>query len=219
VTRGRILVVEDDVALAALVTEELEVAGYEVQRATTGSEGLGEVALHPFDLVLLDLNLPDGDGLEVAERLRDDGVAVLMMTARGDVESRVAGFDAGATDYVPKPFDVRELLARVHARMRERVGGEVLERGDVAYEVETRTVRAAGGSITLPPREAELLQLLMAHPGRVFSRADIEHRLHQGELPASNTIQVHVSQLRRRLAEIGVRTLVRTVRGRGYTVP
>jgi DNA-binding response OmpR family regulator len=189
-------------------SEELEVAGYEVQRATTGSEGLGEVALHPFDLVLLDLNLPDGDGLEVAERLRDDGVAVLMMTARGDVESRVAGFDAGATDYVPKPFDVRELLARVHARMRERVGGEVLERGDVAYEVETRTVRAAGGSITL-----------MAHPGRVFSRADIEHRLHQGELPASNTIQVHVSQLRRRLAEIGVRTLVRTVRGRGYTVP
>lgn len=217
-TRARLLVVEDDPALAKLMASELEAAGYDVATAATGGEGLAEAALRPFDLVLLDLGLPDLDGLEVAERLRDDGVAILMVTARADVESRVAGLYAGASDYLAKPFDVRELVARVHARVREVAGDEVLRHGPIAFTPETRTVRAHDASLVLPEREAEVLRLLLAHPGRVFSRDELEHRLYGDEPPASNTVQVYVSQLRRKLGALGAGPVVRTVRGKGYTV-
>lgn len=215
---GTILVIEDDRTLCALVASELRECGYEVVEATSGSDGLAHAAQRPFDLVLLDLNLPDVDGLEVAERLRDDELPILMMTARADVESRLAGLYAGASDYLPKPFDVRELMARVHARLRDRLGGDVLRHGPLEFEVVTRTARADGKSVTLPAREGELLRLLLAHKGRVFSRDELEHRLYDGDPPASNTVQVFVSQLRRRLAQIGVDQVVRTVRGKGYTV-
>lgn len=216
--RGRILVIEDDPALAGLVAEELRAGGYDVTHAATGGDGLAEAALQPFDLVLLDLGLPDVDGLEVAERLRDDDVPILMVTARGDVESRVQGLYAGASDYLTKPFDVRELVARVHARLRETLGGEVLRHGELEFVPDTRTVRVAERTLILPEREGEVLRLLLAHPGRVFSRAELEHRIYQGEPPTSNTVQVYISQLRRKLAELGLGPVVRTVRGKGYTV-
>lgn len=216
--RARILVIEDDPALAGLVAEELGAGGYDVTQAATGGDGLAEAALHPFDLVLLDLGLPDVDGLEVAERLRDDGLPILMVTARGDVESRVQGLYAGASDYLTKPFDVRELVARVHARLRETLGGEVLRHGELEYVPDTRTVRVEQRTLVLPEREGEVLRLLLAHPGRVFSRAELEHRVYHGEPPSSNTVQVYISQLRRKLAELGLGPVVRTVRGKGYTV-
>lgn len=216
--RGAILVIEDDRGLSSLVAEELREYGYDVVEAASGGDGLAHAALQPFDLVLLDLNLPDLDGLEVAERLRDDELPILMMTARSDVESRLVGLYAGASDYLSKPFDVRELLARVHARIRERLGGDVLRHGALEFEVATRTARSAGRTVILPEREGELLRLLLAHKGRVFSRDELEHRLYDGVPPASNTVQVYVSQVRRKLAGIGVDQVVRTVRGKGYTV-
>lgn len=215
---GTILLIEDDRALSSLVAVELRACGYDVVEAASGGDGLAHAALQPFDLVLLDLNLPDVDGLEVAERLRDDELPILMMTARSDVESRLVGLYAGASDYLTKPFDVRELLARVHARIRERLGGDVLRHGTLEFEVATRTARADGRTVTLPDREGELLRLLLAHKGRVFSRDELEHRLYGGEPPGSNTVQVYVSQVRRKLAGIGVDQVVRTVRGKGYTV-
>ncbi|MDZ7801937.1 MAG: response regulator transcription factor [Trueperaceae bacterium] len=217
-TRGRILFIEDDGALRDLVARELRTLGYEVIEAGTGGDGLGEAALKAFDLAVLDLNLPDMDGLEVAERLRDDEVPILMLTARTDVDSRVAGLYAGASDYVPKPFDVRELVARVHVRMRESAGSDVLEYGSLRLQVETRTLRAGGREVVLPEREAELLRLLLAHPGKVFTRDELERRLYDGELPESNTVQVFVSQVRRKLADLGENDVIQTVRGKGYTV-
>lgn len=217
-TRGRILFIEDDAALRDLVARELRTLGYEVIEAGTGGDGLGEAALKAFDLAVLDLNLPDMDGLEVAERLRDDEVPILMLTARTDVDSRVAGLYAGASDYVPKPFDVRELVARVHVRMRESAGSDVLEYGSLRLQVETRTLRAGGREVVLPEREAELLRLLLAHPGKVFTRDELERRLYDGELPESNTVQVFVSQVRKKLADLGENDVIQTVRGKGYTV-
>lgn len=217
-TRGRILFIEDDAALRDLVARELRTLGYEVIEAGTGGEGLGEAALKAFDLAVLDLNLPDMDGLEVAERLRDDEVPILMLTARTDVDSRVAGLYAGASDYVPKPFDVRELVARVHVRMRESAGSDVLEYGSLRLHVEARALRSGEREVVLPEREAELLRLLLAHPGKVFTREDLERRLYDGELPESNTVQVFVSQVRKKLADLGENDVIQTVRGKGYTV-
>jgi len=217
---AHLLVVEDDARLRALVTEALASAGHRVTAVATGGDGLAAAALGDVDLVVLDLNLPDVDGLEVARRLRADGeAAILMLTARGDVGSRVEGLYAGAADYLTKPFDVRELLARVHARLRERRGlDDVVEHAGVRAHADTRVVRVGEAGAALPELEFEVLRLLLASPGRVFSRDDLERRLYGDDLPGSNTVEVKVYQLRRRLKALGVGDLIRTVRGKGYTI-
>lgn len=218
-TRGRLLVIEDDARLRALVGDELGSAGFEVAAAATGGDGLAMAVDRPFDLVILDLNLPDVDGLEVAERLKaDDDVAILMLTARGDVDSRVDGLYAGANDYLTKPFDVRELIARVHVQLRERAGGDDVCHGDVRLHVPSCTVTYDGRSVVLPEREGEILRLLLTHPGKVFSRDDLERRLYGADVPGSNTVEVFVYQLRQKLARIGVQELIRTIRRKGYMV-
>lgn len=217
--RGRVLVVEDDPRLRSLLREALEREGHRATVVGTGSDALVASMDAAHDLVILDLNLPDVDGLEVAERLRGDDVPILMLTARGDVGSRVQGLYAGAADYVTKPFDLAELLARVHVRLRERrVDTDVVEHAGLVLRPATREVAGRAGRAALPDLEFELLRLLVAHPGRVWSREDLEHRLYGGALPASNTVEVFVSKLRRRLRDLGHDDLIRTVRGRGYTV-
>lgn len=217
--RGRLLLIEDDARLRALVRGELEAAGFETATAATGGDGLALTVERAFDLVILDLNLPDVDGLEVARRLKaDDDVPILMLTARGDVDSRVEGLYAGANDYLTKPFDLRELVARVHVQLRERAGSEEVRHGDVVLHVPSGTATHDGASVVLPEREAEILRLLLTHPGRVFSRDDLERRLYGPDAPESNTIEVFVYGLRQKLASIGVRDLVRTLRRKGYTV-
>lgn len=217
--RGRLLLVEDDARLRTLVEQELGAAGFEVASAATGGDGLAMAVERPYDLVILDLNLPDVDGLEVAERLKaDEDVAILMLTARGDVASRVDGLYAGASDYLTKPFDVRELVARIHVQLRERAGGEEVRHGDVVLHVPSCTVAHGAERIVLPEREGEILRLLMGHPGRVFSRDDLERRLYGPDAPESNTVEVFVYQLRQKLASIGVDGLIRTIRRKGYTV-
>lgn len=218
-TRPRILVVEDDGALARLVVEQLTHAGYRAEAVGLGREALARAAAEPFELVVLDLNLPDVDGIEVAEGLRAVGdAAILMLTARADVDSRVEGLYAGASDYLSKPFSVQELLARVHVRLRERRATGVIRAGDLELDPAALTCRCGERTVVLPERECELLGLLLRHPGRLFSRDDIERALYGPDVPESNTVEVFVYNLRRRLGELGHRQLIRTVRNRGYMV-
>jgi len=214
-----VLVVEDDARLRGLVREALEATGHRVTAVGTGGDALLRALEGGIDLVLLDLNLPDVDGIEVARRLADEGVPIVMLTARGDVASRVEGLYAGAADYVTKPFELQELLARVHVRLRERGAGEgAIERAGLRLQTDVRTLWAGDAQVTLPEREAELLRLLLTHPGRVFSREDLEVRLYGDDPPDSNTVEVFVYQLRRRIRALGAADPIRTVRGKGYTV-
>ena len=219
--RAHLLVVEDDPRLQGLLRDAFETAGHRVTVVGTGGEGLVAALDGDVDLVVLDLNLPDVDGVEVARRLRADGdVAILMLTARGDVASRVEGLYAGAADYVTKPFDVEELLARVHARLRERrSAGAAVAHAGIELRPDALSVATSSGAAVLPELEFELLRLLLGHPGRVWSRDDLERKLYGDDLPESNTVEVFVSKLRKRLRALGVPDdLIRTVRGKGYTV-
>lgn len=215
-----VLVVEDDPKLATLLSQELSHEGYRVEVVGTGADALLLVEDQEFDLILLDLNLPDFDGLEVAELVRKRSEAsILMLTARADVESRVKGLYAGASDYLAKPFSIQELLARVHARVRERERPQVLEAAGVTLDPSSASCTVAGDPVSLTAREFELLALLLEHRGRIFSREELERRLYQGETPGSNTVEVFVSKLRTKLRDAGEGALVQTVRGAGYVVP
>ena len=214
----RILVVEDDGRLRTLLEQELTLAGHEVVAVGTAGEGLYRAEEEPFDLMLLDLNLPDGDGLEVAERLRGRrDVPIVMLTARVDVDSRVEGLYAGAADYVAKPFSLPELLARVHVRLRERAGPARPAYADLVLDPAGSLALGPGGEEALPEREFTILRLLVEHPGRLFPRDEIERRLYTNDqAPGSNTVEVFVHHLRRRLDRLGVAARIRTVRGKGY---
>ncbi|MFO7545733.1 MAG: response regulator transcription factor [Trueperaceae bacterium] len=216
---GRLLVVEDDMQLSAMLREQLAIAGYLVEVAGTLADARGAMAEALFDLVVLDLQLPDGDGLTLAEEIRrDDEVAVLILSARADVESRVAGLYAGASDYVTKPFSVQELLARIHVRLRERGQAETLRYRDLELDPRTGRCDVGDQNVLLPEREAAVLALLLRYRGRVFSQADLERALYGADVPESNTIEVFVYNLRRKLAGLGHRDVIRTVRNRGYVI-
>ena len=222
---NQILVVEDDLRLATLLRQELAHDGHRVTVVHNGTDALLEADERAFDLVILDLNLPDIDGLEVAERLRADAhsgseVSILMLTARGDVGSRVEGLYAGASDYLTKPFSVQELRARVHVRLRERSQpAEVLTFGVLSLEPAAGNCTAAGKPLPLTTLEFRLLELFLTHKGRIFSKEDLEDRLYGAErLPGSNTVEVFVSNLRRKLAAADLQGMIQTVRGMGYVV-
>lgn len=215
---ARILVVEDDARLRTLLEQELTRAGHAVVAVGTAGEGLYRAEGEPYDLMLLDLNLPDGDGVEVAERLRGRrDVPIVMLTARADVDSRVEGLYAGAADYVAKPFSLPELLARIHVRLRERAGPTRPAYADLELDPDASLAVGPAGEEALPEREFTLLRLLVEHPGRLFPRDEIERRLYtDDDAPGSNTVEVFVHHLRRRLDRLGVAVRIRTVRGKGY---
>jgi DNA-binding response OmpR family regulator len=222
----RVLVVEDDEGIARGLAAHLGRAGHAVD--CTGSIALAWRALtgEPYDVVLLDLGLPDGDGTELLRRLRaapagrlpEPGIPVLIMTARDQVASRIAGLDLGADDYLTKPFDPDELAARMRA-LRRRLAGRaqsVLRYGDLEVDPAAHTVLRAGAAVELQAREfSVLLALLEARP-HVLSRAQLEAKLYNWEqVLESNAIEVHVHKLRRKLGD----GLIRTVRGVGYFIP
>lgn len=216
-----ILVVEDDLRLATLLKQELSHDGHRVEVVHNGTDALLRADDTHFELVILDLNLPDIDGLEVASRLRSDSdVSILMLTARGDVGSRVEGLYAGASDYLTKPFSVQELRARVHVRLRERSKpAEVLSYGPLVLEPAAGHCTVGGATLPLTSLEFRLLELFLGHKGRIFSKEDLEDRLYGAErLPGSNTIEVFVSNLRRKLAAAELHGMIQTVRGMGYVV-
>lgn len=222
----RVLVVEDDAAIAAALRSHLQAQGWAVDVVPAMAPAWAALSAEDFRLVLLDLGLADGDGMQLLRRLRaapagrnpDAQTPVLIMTARDQVTSRIEGLDLGADDYVTKPFDADELAARMRALLRRAAGRAqaTLACGELVVDPAARTVLRAGQLVELSAREfAVLLALLEARP-RVLSRGQIEERLYSfDQALESNAIEVHVHHLRRKLGE----SLIRTVRGVGYYVP
>jgi two-component system response regulator QseB len=215
----RILLVEDDELLGGGVRDALERARYAAEWVTDGRQALAALRAGAFDLVILDLGLPGVDGLEVLRNLRTGGgtTPVLVLTARDTAAQRVAGLDAGADDYLVKPFDVDELLARVRALQRRGRGAavNVIEHGPLRLDPASFSVTCEGRSVALQRREFMLLQKLLESPGQVLSRAQLEESIYGWDGGVeSNSLDVHIHRLRRKLYP-GV---IRTVRGVGYVV-
>ncbi len=220
---ARVLVVEDDEDIAQVLQRSLRMEGYEVKVAGDGVQALDQFHAFLPDLLVLDLGLPRLDGIEVAKRLRSDGqdVPILMLTARDALESRVEGLDTGADDYLVKPFERQELLARLRALLRRRPprGMAPLAVGDLTLNPDTHEVFRAERRIELTQREFELLEYLMRNERLVISRQRLLDEV-WGYDPFSitNTIEVFVSNLRRKLESGGEPRLLHTVRGAGYVL-
>ncbi len=215
----RLLLVEDDRMIGESLRKALRQSGFAADWVRDGRAAESTIASERFDLVLLDLGLPQRDGMEVlqAMRARGDRTPVIVLTARDALSSRVSGLDAGADDYVVKPFELDELLARIRAVMRRHAGRAepALVVGDVTLDPATRQVAHAGVPVPLSAREYAVLEALMLRPGAILSRAQLEDRLYGwGEELESNAISVYVHQLRRKLGE----GFIQTVRGVGYYV-
>jgi two-component system response regulator MprA len=218
----RVLVVEDDMDIAGVLRRSLGMAGYEVRIAGDGESALEESAVFEPDAVVLDLGLPKLDGVEVCRRLRQDGdVPILMLTARDAVDSRVEGLDSGADDYIVKPFERDELLARLRALLRRRPprGSAYMVVADLRLNPATREVTRGDRQIDLTSREFELLEHLMRNTKLVVSRqALLDEVWGYHPFAETNTVDVFVSNLRRKLEAGGERRLLHTVRGAGYVL-
>ena len=218
----RVLVVEDDADIAGVLRRSLARAGYDVRRADDGVAALEASSVFEPDAVVLDLGLPRLDGVEVCRRLRREGdVPILVLTARDDLEARVEGLDSGADDYLVKPFERQELLARLRALLRRRPprGSASLVVGDLRLNVDRREAARAGRALDLTGREFELLEHLMRNERLVVSRdALLEQVWGYGPAAETNTVDVFVSNLRRKLEAGGEPRVLHTVRGAGYVL-
>ncbi len=227
----RALVVEDDPGIASGLQASLRQAGYAVDLCGTLGAAWHALSVEPFDVLILDLGLPDGDGLDLLARLRRqttpvagraamprNDLPVLIMTARDGVSDRVSGLDSGADDYIVKPFDANELLARLRAMLRRAVGrsSPVITHGDLVVDPAAHTVLRAGEAVPLGGKEFALLMTLLQARPQVLSKSRLESSLYGfGEALDSNAIEVHIHHLRRKLGE----SLIKTVRGVGYFMP
>ena len=218
---ARILVVDDDPAVRSSLERALGLEGYDVETVGDGESALASTARGGHDALLLDVAMPPPDGLEVCRRLRarGDRVAVLMLTARDAVSERVAGLDAGADDYLAKPFALEELLARLRALLRRTEAADVLTAGDLVLDRRSREVGRAGRPIELTRTEFQLLELFMSHPRQVLTRSAIFERVWGFDFgPTSNSLEVYVGYLRRKLEAGGEPRVLDTVRGVGYVL-
>jgi two-component system response regulator MprA len=225
-----ILVVEDDKSISTVLRRGLTFEGYRVEVAETGTQALDHARNAMPDIVILDIMIPGVDGLEVCRRIRAAGedVPILMLTARDEVADRVAGLDAGADDYLVKPFAFEELLARVRALLRrrarqeeerERAPADVLRFADLTLDPATRYAWRGERRIELTTREFDLLLLFLRHPNQVLPRDTIMERVWGYDFPGeSNVLEVYISNLRRRLEADGESRLLQTVRGAGYVL-
>jgi two-component system, OmpR family, response regulator MprA len=220
----KILVVDDDAAVRESLRRALQLEGYAVELAEDGEEALERVTSNGVDAVVLDVAMPRLDGLEACRRLRATGssLPVLMLTARDEVSDRVAGLDAGADDYVVKPFALEELLARLRALLRRTIadgGGEVLRFADVELDLGTREVRRGGDPIELTRTEFSLLELFLRNPRQVLTRSIIFERVWGYDFGfGSNSLDVYVGYLRRKTEAGGRPRLIQTIRGVGYAL-
>lgn len=216
---SRILIIEDEGRLASFLEKGLAANGYATTVASDGASGLALARGSDFELVLLDLGLPDLDGLSVLDELRqrDEQLPVLVLTARDEVGDTVLGLDRGADDYLTKPFRFEELLARIRARLRDpgRVEQTMLEAGKVTLDLRARRASAGGDPIELTAREFALLETFMRHPDQVLSREQLlSHVWGYDYDPGSNVVEVYIGYLRRKLGEGSIQT----VRGMGYAL-
>jgi two-component system, OmpR family, response regulator len=217
----RLLVVEDDVKMASLLKRGLEREGYAVDIAANGEDALWAGRELPYDAVVLDAMIPAPDGFDVCRRLREAGrwMPIIMLTARDSIGDRVHGLDAGADDYLPKPFSFAELFARLRALLRRDAGERpaVLEAGDLELDPATRTVSRGDADISLTPRQFALLELLLRHRGEVLSRTTIiDHVWDFAYDGTSNVVDVYIRYLRDKVDRPFGRHSIETVRGAGY---
>jgi two-component system, OmpR family, response regulator MprA len=220
----RVLVIEDDDAVRAAVRRALLLGGYEVLQAPTGEDGLLSAQTDVPDAIVLDLGLPDIDGMQVCRTLRQSGnrTPILMLTARAAIEDRVDGLDAGADDYLVKPYDVRELQARLKAIMRRHLDGadgRVLRFEELELDPDAHAARIGGRTIDLTRTEFQLLELFLLNPRRVLSSELIYDRVWGYDFgPSGNALRVYIGYLRRKLEAEGERRLLQTVHGVGYVL-
>jgi two-component system copper resistance phosphate regulon response regulator CusR len=218
----RFLLVEDDLALARSLARGLREHAYVVDVVGDGEAALYQASINPYDAIILDLNLPKVDGLTVCRTLRRDGSAVriLMLTARGRTEDRIQGLDSGADDYLAKPFELEELLARLRALLRRR--GEHLDAAryqldDLEIDFPAQRVTRAGAVVDLTTKEFVLLAYLARQAGKVIGRAELtEHVWDENHDPASNAVEVYINRLRKKVDGHGRAPLIHTRRGAGY---
>ncbi|QXI26118.1 response regulator [Pseudomonas vanderleydeniana] len=213
----RLLLIEDDVALGEGILQALTREGYTVDWVHDGQDALHSLLSETFDLAVLDLGLPRLDGLEVLRRLRDSGstLPVLVLTARDATEDRIAGLDAGADDYLVKPFDLAELKARLRALLRRSAGraSPLIEHAGITLDPVSQQVCWGGQPVALTPKEYQLLYELLSPPGRVMTRERLTQLLYGwGDEAESNTLEVHIYNLRKKFST----DLIRTIRGVGY---
>lgn len=217
----RILLIEDNDRLRDLTSGALRTAGWQVDAFALGADGLEAIALVPYDAVVLDLGLPDIDGLDILRTLRGSSVQtpVLVLTARGAVDERIDGLDAGADDYLTKPFNNGELLARIRALLRRSPQSVMPELvvGNVTLPLSGETVRCGEMAFDLAPRERGLLEMLMRQADQVVSKRKIEHAFSQfGDERSANAVELSVSRLRKKLEGADTGFLIETIRGVGY---
>lgn len=217
----RVLVVEDEARIAEILEGALKKAGFVVDAVSSCADAREALALNPYDIAILDLGLPDGDGMNLLDEVRSTGnpIPILVLTARDGVEDRVSGLDAGADDYLVKPFAMAELIARAKALLR-RPGsalGTTLSAGNLVFDSIGRDVQIGGQPLSLARREAAILEHLLRRLERVVPKAVLEEKLYgiDDELE-SNAIPVHIHHLRRKLTEAGATTEIHTIRGIGY---
>ncbi|HLJ56099.1 MAG TPA: response regulator transcription factor [Chthonomonadaceae bacterium] len=216
----RILLIEDDQPIAEFVSRGLQEADLDIECVTDGTEGLRLATIEQFDLIILDLMLPGTDGWEIcrAVRLRRNPVPILMLTARDAVEDRVRGLNVGADDYLPKPFDFSELLARVRALLRRdklHKGGRI-QIADLVIDSMRRSVTRAGHEVVLTPREFSLLEALARSEGEVLTREMITERVWRNDMSFSNTVDVHIGSLRKKIDADHPKKLLHTIHRIGY---
>lgn len=217
----KLLIVEDDVDLASVVTQALESEGHAVEASHDGADAIERIRQYKYDLLILDWDLPYHTGLETCRTYRAAGGSspVLFLTANSTLEAKEAGFDAGADDYLTKPFQLRELKARVKALLRRPpvIASPHLQVGDLEARLDERRVFCRGNEISLSPKEFGLLTFLMRHPGTVFSNTDILNSLWTSEDEiGTDTIRVHIKNIRAKIDKPGEPSMVRTVFGAGY---
>jgi two-component system response regulator MprA len=216
-----VLVTDDERSVRSAVRRALTLEGYRVTEAGDGAEALSLIARDRPDAVVLDVMMPELDGLQVCRTLRDSGdsMPVLMLTARDEIDQRVRGLDAGADDYLVKPFALEELLARLRALLRRSAPDEegVLRFAELELDLNLYEARVDGRSLKLTRTEFALLELFLRHPRQVLPRSMINERVWGYDFgPASNSLGVYVGYLRRKLGDVGARELIQTVRGVGY---
>jgi DNA-binding response OmpR family regulator len=217
----RVLLVEDDADVARFIRKGLTEQAYAVDHAEDGDRALYLATINPYDAAILDLMIPAPDGMEVCRRLRAAGstLPILMLTARDSVEDKIAGLDAGADDYLGKPFEFGELLARLRALLR-RGGATVstlIQVGDLAIDTRSHAVTIRGKPLTLTTKEYAILEYMARNAGRIVTREELaEHVWSQEFDPFTNVIEVYINRLRRHIERVSDRKLIQTVRGSGY---
>ncbi len=218
----RVLVIEDEEKLSAFITKGLSQEGFSVDSAASAAEADRQLLNGVYDLVIMDVNLPDGDGFALLESMRREGdrTPVIMLTARGSVDDKVRGLESGANDYLTKPFAFRELVARARVLLRPAEKPEdVLTAGDLSLDVRSRRVTRAGRKIELTNKEFALLEMLLRNSGRPVSRAVLWEHAWEGSFEVdSNVLDVHMGRLRRKVDAGADEKLVRTVYGVGYQI-